>query len=427
SGGGIVNPAGTTVTIPAGSANVVVTLTPVDDAAVETGGETAILALSAGTGYTVGTPSTATVTIADNDASTSGVPPAVSSITPTSGPVDTTVAITGSGFTTTGNTVHFGVGGKLNVSSSLNGTSISYTIPSSVSICDLIGSTCRAAMMLVNPGAYSISVSNVNGESNTKTFTVGGTTVVVPPSISSINAPTTLKVGETGTWRVTVTSPPGNLNYSVVWGDGTPNAAAAAVAPQSSATTFTHSYASAGSYTPIFRVSNSGGFAQTTASVVVGPIVTITAPDNIATEASLTKGKYTIRRTGPITQLLRVTVTITGTADRGTDYALSGSGMSTGLTAIIPADSATTDIILTPKKDIVDELTQTAIITLDDSPDNPNYSLGTPRSATVRITDNDVQADASAIDEGTRTNLASALTALESALQALIALLGQVQ
>jgi len=55
-----------TVTIPAGQASVALLVTPVDDAEVE-GTETVTLTVTAGAGYTVGVPSTATVSIADND------------------------------------------------------------------------------------------------------------------------------------------------------------------------------------------------------------------------------------------------------------------------------------------------------------------------------------------------------------------------
>jgi subtilisin family serine protease len=56
----------TSVTIPAGAASAAITVTPVDDSEVE-GAETVILTLSADAAYTVGSPSDATITIADND------------------------------------------------------------------------------------------------------------------------------------------------------------------------------------------------------------------------------------------------------------------------------------------------------------------------------------------------------------------------
>jgi hypothetical protein len=55
-----------TVTFAAGSATAAVTLTPVDDLGVE-GNETAILTLLSGSGYTLGSATSATVTLADND------------------------------------------------------------------------------------------------------------------------------------------------------------------------------------------------------------------------------------------------------------------------------------------------------------------------------------------------------------------------
>jgi len=54
------------VTIAAGSATKTVTVTPIDDIAVEPA-ETVILTVAAGSGYNIGSPSSATVTIADND------------------------------------------------------------------------------------------------------------------------------------------------------------------------------------------------------------------------------------------------------------------------------------------------------------------------------------------------------------------------
>jgi serine protease len=55
------------VAFAAGQATTVATITPIDDSLVE-GSETATITVLAGTGYDVGNPSVATVTIADNDA-----------------------------------------------------------------------------------------------------------------------------------------------------------------------------------------------------------------------------------------------------------------------------------------------------------------------------------------------------------------------
>ena len=58
------------LTIPAGATSATITVTPIDDSVVESA-ETVVATLIAGTGYEIGTPSTATVTIADDDAGSS--------------------------------------------------------------------------------------------------------------------------------------------------------------------------------------------------------------------------------------------------------------------------------------------------------------------------------------------------------------------
>ncbi|HEY6170206.1 MAG TPA: PKD domain-containing protein, partial [Verrucomicrobiae bacterium] len=57
---------GTSVTIAAGSSSATVTVMPIDDSQAE-GSESVTLTLAANSAYTIGSPSSATVTIADND------------------------------------------------------------------------------------------------------------------------------------------------------------------------------------------------------------------------------------------------------------------------------------------------------------------------------------------------------------------------
>jgi len=61
------------VTIPAGSASATVTVTPIDDPTAE-GAETVVATVQAASGYVVGDPSSATVTIADNDTAAAPTP-----------------------------------------------------------------------------------------------------------------------------------------------------------------------------------------------------------------------------------------------------------------------------------------------------------------------------------------------------------------
>jgi hypothetical protein len=86
--------AGSVLTIAAGSSSATVTLTPIDDTAVE-GSETVLLTVAGGSGYTVGSPASQSGTIADND--TAALPSlsiqATASITE-GGSMTTTVTLT---------------------------------------------------------------------------------------------------------------------------------------------------------------------------------------------------------------------------------------------------------------------------------------------------------------------------------------------
>lgn len=97
----------------------------------------------------------------------------LNSLSPMQGSIGTTVTINGSGFTQSDNIVHFGIGGLRNTPS-LNGTQISYVIPSYISACDLVqpGYFCGAPTQTVTPGVYPIYVQNGNGASNILYYTV---------------------------------------------------------------------------------------------------------------------------------------------------------------------------------------------------------------------------------------------------------------
>lgn len=98
------------------------------------------------------------------------------------------------------------------------------------------------------------------------------------PTISGVSGPQQLNVNQTGTWTVNASdSSGGTLSYSVDWGE-TPDCTSGICHSsiemhnlmQSQSATFTHSYASAGTYTPTFTVTNSAGqTAQTSLSVQV--------------------------------------------------------------------------------------------------------------------------------------------------------------
>ena len=212
-------------------------------------------------------------------------------ISPTSGPVGTTLSITGFGFTSS-NIVHFGGGAITNVpiSSSIAiacttdpschggiNQTLTITIPSSIGPYCAAGMACPMYMQLITPGIYTVYVQNDNGSSNAVSFTVTGSGSQ-PLTINGIDAPSSLALGTTGVWTVHASVPSGmmtNLHYAVNWGDqqATSNSL---TAPSSGATTqssatFTHAYSQAGTYTAVFTVTDDAGHSATVSSTIVVP------------------------------------------------------------------------------------------------------------------------------------------------------------
>jgi len=104
--------------------------------------------------------------------------PTITSISPTSGPRNSLVTITGSGFTSTNNTIKF-TGNYIKVVTgiaSTNGTSLTFSVPATID-----------PPFELPLGIYSVSVMNSNGTSNSVNFTVTSGTSATAPTISSIS------------------------------------------------------------------------------------------------------------------------------------------------------------------------------------------------------------------------------------------------
>jgi len=77
------------------------------------------------------------------------------------------ITLTGTNFTTTGNSINFGTGAIANVASTNNGTTLSFTIPSNINAaCYYQTPACLMPSISITPGNYKISVTNANGTSN---------------------------------------------------------------------------------------------------------------------------------------------------------------------------------------------------------------------------------------------------------------------
>jgi peptidoglycan hydrolase-like protein with peptidoglycan-binding domain len=212
----------------------------------------------------------------------------IQSITPASGPVGTTVTLTGR-FFDNNNTVHFGNGAIPNVpiSSSVaiactNDPScvggirqtIKFTVPDSVGPNCAPPRMCPMYLQQVTPGTYKVWVENANGSSNTVTFTVTGTTQNQNISITGIDSPSQLALNQSGTWTLhaSLGASGSSLHYSVTWGDEI-YPVQGIMAPHetnvSTSATFTHAYSRSGTYTQTFTVSDDYGHSATVSTKIV--------------------------------------------------------------------------------------------------------------------------------------------------------------
>lgn len=189
-----------------------------------------------------------------------------------------------------------------------------------------------------------------------------GTTIPVvknqTPSISGITAPTVLKAGETGTWKVNASDPQnGSLTYAVNWGDQVAQPLAMMAEPIFTQTSsFTHAYTTAGTYTVTFTVSNSAGLKTTstvtvhvTGTMAAAPVVSnVVATSTAPRQAKLTwttdtkssslvwygtttpvdtAGTATVSHDGSI---LNHSITLTGLTPATKYYLVVGSANSAG-------------------------------------------------------------------------------------------------
>ena len=116
------------VAIPAGSATATITVTPVNDTAVE-GDETVVVTLSPSAAYTVGAPGSATVTIASDDGAAATVSIAATTGTATeAGPGAGVFTVTRTGNTAGALTVSYTVGGTATAGSDYMALSGSVTL-----------------------------------------------------------------------------------------------------------------------------------------------------------------------------------------------------------------------------------------------------------------------------------------------------------
>jgi subtilase family serine protease len=113
-------------------------------------------------------------------------------------------------------------------------------------------------------------------------------------------------------------------------------------------------------------------------------VVSIAATTATAAEAGLVNGAFTVSRSESSSSALVVSLTVSGTATQGADYA------ALPVTATIPPDAQSVVVPVVPFDDTTVEANETVILRVVAG---GGYTVGSPSSATVTITSDDLAPD----------------------------------
>jgi hypothetical protein len=142
-----------------------------------------------------------------------------------------------------------------------------------------------------------------------------------------------------------------------------------------------------GGATITVTVTDLAGKTLTKTFSVMVPSVSVTAGKATSAETASGKpvntGNFVISRTGPTTLPLTVEYAVTGSATNGVDYTTIPS------TVTIPAGKSSATVTVAPIDNSLVDGTRTVVATLVNLDSQP-YSIGTPVSATVSISDNEL-------------------------------------
>jgi hypothetical protein len=422
-----------TVTFAAGSATATVTIDPIADTNDENN-ETAILTLTTGTGYTIGTANAATGTIIDG---TVPVPPSVTvAVAPASVQEDGTANLVYT-FTRTGDpsaslTANFGVSGTATFNNDYTQTGAASFSTSTGTVTFLAGSA--TAIVTIDPTA---DTNDENDETAILTLTTGtgytigtakaatGTiidgTVPIPPSVTVAVAPASVQEDGTANLVYTFTrtgDPSASLTANFgVSGNATFNndytqTGAASFSTSTGTVTFLAGSATAivtidptadtndeNNETAILTLTTGTGYTIGTANAATGtiiddddpvpPSVTVAVAPASVQEDGTANLVYTFARTGDPSASLTANFGVSGNATFNNDYTQTGAASfstSTGTVTFL-AGSATVAVTIDPTADTNDENNETAILTLTTG---TGYTIGTANAATGTIIDDDV-------------------------------------
>lgn len=418
-----------TVTFAAGSPTATVTIDPEADSTVEPD-ETVDLTVTAGAGYNVGSPSSAsgTITNDDTDVSVAVSPASVAE----DGATNLVYTFTRVGVTSSSLTVNFSVGGSASFGASPN----DYTQTGADSFSSLAGTVTfnagnSTATVTVNPetdttvepdetvdltvtAGAGYNVGSPSSASGTITNDDTDVSIAVSPASVAEDGATNLVYTFT---RVGVTSGALTVNFSV---GGTANfgvspndytqTGATSFTPPTGTVTFGAGNSTAtvtvdpetdttieADETVILTVTSGAGYNVSSPSSASGTITNDDADVSVAVapaavaEDGATNLVYTFTRTGFTAGALTVNFSVGGTATFGVspdDYTQTGATTFTTTTgsATFSPGSPTATVTVNPETDTTAEADETVIITLTAG---ASYNAVSPNSATGTILNDD--------------------------------------
>jgi hypothetical protein len=393
-----------TVTIPAGSTTATISIPIIDDAIVE-GNETIILTLSSITsGFPIlGTPVTATNTVADNDSATVTIANTTNGAE--SGPVSGVMTVTQTAVSATNTAIAYSVSGTATSGSdytALSGTVIipagSTTATISIPVLDdaildpaetvivtltsitsglpSLGATLVATNTIADNESAAVTIANttngaeaglVNGVMTVTQSLASPTNTVIAYSVSG----TATSGGDYTALSGTVTIPAGSTTATIL----IPVIDDAILDP---AETVIVTLTSISSGFPTL-----GATLTATNTITDNDIATVTIANTTdGAEAGPVNGVMTVTQTAISSTNTVISYSVSGTATSASDYtALTG-------TVTIPAGSTTATITIPVINDTIVEPSETVIITLT-AITSGLPTLGSTLTATNTISDND--------------------------------------
>jgi len=346
--------------LPLNQPSATITITPLSDALTE-GPETVILTLTANAAYIVGTPNSATVTIADASSLPTVTIAATDATAQEPGNDTGTFTVTRTGATTAALSVAFTVSGTATSGSDYTALTAPLTIPAGSASATLTVTPLADAVIegdetvIVTLGA---NAAYIVGSPSAATVTLKDQSV----SIAATDANAAEPGNDTGTFTVTRTgSTVAALSVAfTVSGTATsgtdytaltsPLTIAAGSATGTITVTPLADNVTDANETVIVTLSANAAYALGTSAATVtitDQTLSIAATDAVAGETGPDTGTFTITRTGSTVAALSVPFTISGTATNGTDYttitspATIAAGSATGTITVTPADRCT--------------------------------------------------------------------------------------